>query len=162
MSTTTDDALVSELARDAVAVAAPAELPLFGAASRRYFDDPDAAETPTKGGDEMLGFGLEAAAILITPVALCVARAVVRFVTGEVARATKEESRALIHERVRRLFRRGGDERPEDADEPGLTDQQLVEVRRVAVEKATALGVPAERAGILADAMVGSLATAGA
>jgi hypothetical protein len=30
----------------------------------------------------------------------------------------------------------------------------------VAVEKAIALGVPADRAAILADAMVGSLATA--
>jgi hypothetical protein len=168
MSTMTDDALVGAVARDAIAVAAPQELPLFRAASRRYFDDPDVVERPRDGKDEVLGFGVETAAILLTPVALCVAKTVVSFVATEVARVTKEESRAVIQNRVRRLFRRGnGDGAADDAGEEAddveaLSDDQLVEVRRVAVEKATVLGLAPDKAQILADAVVGTLATADA
>lgn len=164
MSTTTEDALVSEVARAAIAEAAPQELPLFAAASRRYFDDPDVVERAGHGKDEMLGFGVETAAILLTPVALCVAKTVVSFVAAEVARVTKEESRAVIQSRVRRLFRREADGDEAEADEAveGLSDDQLLEVRRVAVEKATTLGLPPDKAAILADAVVGGLATADA
>jgi hypothetical protein len=162
MSTATDDGLVGELARYAVAIAAPQELPLFRATSRRYFEDPDVVERSTGGKDELLGFGIETAAILITPVALCVAKAVVTFVVAEVTRATKDESRAAIQSRVRRLFKRGDPEAKAGEDVDGLSDEQLVQVRRVAIEKATALGVAPDRAEILADAMVGTLATADA
>jgi hypothetical protein len=167
MSTVTDDALVSEVARDAIAVAAPEELPLFRAASRRYFDDPDVVERQGNGKDELLGFGVETAAILLTPVALCVAKTVISFVAAEVARVTKEESRAVIQDRVRRLFRRGNgaeanDEGEEAEEIEALNDGQLVQIRRVALEKATVLGLAPDKAEILADAVVGTLATADA
>ena len=162
MSTLTDDALVGELARDAVEAAAPQELPLFRAASRRFFDDPDGSVQEQQGKDELLGFGIETAAILITPVALCVARSVVRFVIAEVTRAAKDESSSAIQSRVRRLFRRGDGDEADEAEVEGLTDDQLVEVRRVALEKAAGFGLAPGQAEILADAMVGSLATAGA
>lgn len=159
------DELVAELARGAIATAAPHELPLFPAASRRFFADPEGAVDPARGRDEVLGFGIEAAAVLITPVALTVAKDVIRFLVDEVARTAKEESRSAIESRVRRLFRRGEaddarDDR-EDAAQP-LSREQLGEVRRIAVEKASVLRLPREQAELLADAMVGRLATAAA
>ena len=71
-----DDALVADLARAVVEQTAPEELPLFRATSEAYFDDPDVAER-SGCGDEMLGFGVDAALVLVTPVALSVARDVV-------------------------------------------------------------------------------------
>jgi transglutaminase-like putative cysteine protease len=155
------DELVAELAREAVATAAPQELPLFRAASRRYFEDPDGATRGTRGGDEVLGFGIEGAAILITPVALNIAKDVIRFLVDEITRTAKDEARPAIEGRVRRLFRRGREAEPEPEEAPdALSDDQLGEVRRIALEKASLLQLPREQAELLADAMVGSLATA--
>lgn len=160
------DELVAELARGAIATTAPHELPLFPASSRRFFADPQGALNTARGRDEVLGFGIEAAAVLITPVALTVAKDVIRFLVDEVARTAKEESRSAIESRVRRLFRRGegGDDARDDREEAAqpLSREQLSEVRRIAVEKASTLRLPREQAELLADAMVGRLATAAA
>nr|MBA2614929.1 hypothetical protein [Actinomycetota bacterium] len=52
----------------------------------------------------MLGFGVDMALAMLTPVALVVAKDVVTFVTAEVSRVAKEESRPVIAQRVRALF----------------------------------------------------------
>jgi len=113
----------------------------------------------------MLGFGVDLALTMLTPIALVVAKDVVTFVTAEVGRAAKEESRPLIAQRVRALFRRGKPEEgePEAPDEEPieLTDEQLHEVHRIALEKAKQLKLSADKAELLADSLVGELATHG-
>ena len=64
-----NDDLVAALARATVERAAPEELPLFRATSEAYLRDPASVEGG-KSRDELLGFGVEAAAMLVTPVAL--------------------------------------------------------------------------------------------
>jgi hypothetical protein len=68
---------------------------------------------------------------------------------------------------VRKLFRRDDDAEdaatttPPAPDESAeLTDEQLEEVRRLAIQKAKQLKLPKEKAELLADSLVGSLATA--
>jgi hypothetical protein len=58
---------------------------------------------------------------------------------------------------VRSLFRKFQPGDRAVAPVPGLTRQQLAEVRSLAFEKATALGIREARAQLLADATVGSL-----
>ena len=157
-----DDELVAEVARDLVAKTAPHELPLFRATSEEYFKDPERALSPPEAKDETLGFGVGIALAMITPVALEVVKSVIAFVSAEVGKTAKEESEPLIRNAVRRLFRRGKDPAEASGPQPatiGLNEEQLAEVRRVALEKAEQLKLAKDKAELLADALVGELAT---
>ena len=101
--TRVDDERVTALARAAVERAAPEELPLFRATSEAYLNDPAALEQ--RGGrDEMLGFGVEAAAVLVTPVALSVARDVLAFLAEQVRRVARKEGEGAIDALVDRVL----------------------------------------------------------
>jgi hypothetical protein len=155
---TDEDEAAAALARRAVAETAPEELPLFRATSQAYFDDPERALSARGGRDEMLGFGVEAAVVLVTPVALDVAKTVVAFVVARVRAIVEREAGAVIDrtaEGVLARFRGGGEPAGEAA--PELSKQQLAEVRQLAYERALALDLPDAKAGLLADALVGSL-----
>ena len=76
LSQTDERAIVEALARVAVDDAAPEEGPLFGPMADAYYDPRRGTPSGSKS-DEMLGFGVDAAAavVLVTPVALEVAMA---------------------------------------------------------------------------------------
>jgi hypothetical protein len=159
-----DDVLVAELARSAVSQAAPEELPLFRATSEAYFENPDALAAQ-RSGDEMLGFGVDTALVLITPVALAVSREVLGFLVEQLRAQAQEHGKEAIDRLVARLLRRDGKrtETPAaapDEEPPELTEEQLEEVRAIALEKARQLKLAPEKAELLADSLVGSLATA--
>jgi hypothetical protein len=156
----TPDDLVAELARATVERAAPEELPLFAPMSQAYLADPKALE-PGKGRDEMLGFGVEAAAMLVTPVALQVARDVLGFLHEQLRERAREHGEGAIDRIIARLVGKK-DEAVLAAAEPvaELTDAQLEQVRALAFEKARSLKLSDARAELLADSLVGSLATA--
>jgi hypothetical protein len=157
-----DDALVAALARASVERAAPEELPLFRATSEAYFDDPSTLERP-KSRDDMLGFGVDGSVMLVTPVALAVAKDVIEFIGTQLrARAEKEGEGAIDHV-LNRLLRRDDEPAatPAARTEPAeLTDEQLEQVRTLALEKAKQLKLSDAKAELLAESLVGSLATA--
>lgn len=152
-----NDDLVAALARATVERAAPEELPLFRATSEAYLRDP-ASLGSGKSRDEMLGFGVEAAAMLVTPVALQVARDVLGFLHEQLRERAREHGEGAIDRLLARLV--GKDEPEEGAEPVELSDEELERVRAVALEKARALKLSDERATLLADSLVGSLATA--
>lgn len=156
----TPDDLVAELARATVARAAPEELPLFAPMSEAYLADPKALE-PGKGRDEMLGFGVDAAVLLVTPVALQVARDVLGFLHEQLRERAREHGEGAVDRIVARLV--GKQDAAAEAETeavPELTDAQLEQVRALAFEKARSLKLSDARAELLADSLVGSLATA--
>ena len=162
---TIDDELVAELAREAVAKTAPQELPLFRATKEAYFRDPEGTLRAQKAKDEMLGFGLETAVTLLAPVALAVGKDVIQYLAAQAGQAAKDEGGPRVQRLVRRMFGKADGAEPageavaEDPETPTLTREQLEEVRRIAVEKARQLNVDDAQAELLADAMVGGLAT---
>jgi hypothetical protein len=170
MSTMTDDELAVVLARSAVERAAPEEMVIFPAASEAFLEGQDPSKKTR--GDPMLGFGVESAVILLTPVALTVAKDVLGFVRAQLKKQAEEHGDEAFDWLVTKLFRRGDDEEKPGADavpaEPPpavvdaaeLTDEQLEEVRKLAIEKAKQLKLPKDKAELLADSLVGSLATA--
>jgi hypothetical protein len=155
----TPDDLVAELARATVEKAAPEELPLFTPMSEAYFADPSALDGG-KRRDEMLGFGVDAAVMLVTPVALQVARDVLGFLHEQLRERAREQGEGAIDRIIARLVGKKKDEEPAEEAVPELTDAQLEQVRALAVEKARSLKLSEERAELLADSLVGSLATA--
>ena len=154
-----DDALVEALARSAVEQVAPEELPLFRATSEAYFADPSSLEQG-RSRDDMLGFGVDAALVLVSPVALQVAKEVIGFVVAQFREAAAEEGEGAIKRLVARLVHRDEDKEKDDGPVPELTDQQLEQVRTLALEKARSLRLSDTKATLLADSLVGSLATA--
>jgi hypothetical protein len=158
VSAAESDALVAALARATVEKAAPEELPLFRATSEAYFEDPRALER-SGGKDEMLGFGVDAAMVLMTPVVLQVAKDVIGFLGEQLRERAREQGEGAIDRVIARLVNRnGGEGEAEPVEE--LTDEQLEQVRALAIKKGRALKLSDERATLLADSLVGSLATA--
>jgi hypothetical protein len=163
MSTVTDDELAVALARSAVERAAPEEMVIFPAASEAFLEGDDPSKKTR--GDPMLGFGVESAVVLLTPVALTVAKDVLGYLREQLKKQADEHGDDAFDWLVRKIFRRGDgdkkDEAPAVAAEPAeLTDEQLEEVRKLAIEKAKQLKLPKDKAELLADSIVGSLATA--
>jgi hypothetical protein len=158
VSAAESDALVAALARATVEKAAPEELPLFRATSEAYFEDPQALER-SGGKDEMLGFGVDAAMVLMTPVVLQVAKDVIGFLGEQLRERAREQGEGAIDRVIARLVNRnGGEGEAEPVEE--LTDEQLEQVHALAIKKGRALKLSDERATLLADSLVGSLATA--
>jgi len=160
MSDIVEDRFIAEIARDQVEHIAPQEAPIFPILSEAYFQDPDKM-LETQGKDEMLGFGVEAGAVLLTPVVMTVTREVVEFVAGVVMTSVQTQSSGLINEFVKKMFmkfRREGEAKGETLPPP-LTREQIGRVREIALEKARQLQLPPNQAGLLADSLVGSLAT---
>ncbi|MGH3071588.1 MAG: hypothetical protein ACRDNB_04860 [Gaiellaceae bacterium] len=155
----TPDDLVAELARATVERAAPEELPLFGPISEAYQKDPKALESG-RARDEMLGFGAEAAVMLVTPVALQVARDVLGFLHEQLRERAREHGEGAIDRIIARLVGMKTGAAPAAEPVPELSDAQLEQVRALAFEKARTLKLSEERAELLADSLVGSLATA--
>ena len=173
--------MVLALARSTVTEVAPEELPLFEPTSEAYFD------ASRRGGgtatDEMLGFGVDAAAaaVLVTPVALEAARSVISYLVGELSSALKDEAGPRIREIVKRVLG-GGDaakqEQPDTPDTTGepeppkttdpkpmppeaatapLTPAQLDELHKVALKTAERMGMEKAKASVVADAIVGAI-----
>jgi hypothetical protein len=168
MSTITDDELAVALARSAVERAAPEELVIFPAASEAFLEGDDPSKRTR--GDPMLGFGVESAVVLLTPVALTVAKDVLGFLRAQLKKQAEEHGDEAFDWLVKKIFRRGDDKTgsepapapppPDVAQAAELTDEQLEEVRKLAIEKAKQLKLPKDKAELLADSLVGSLATA--
>lgn len=171
MSTTSDEELVVALARATVERAAPEELVLFPAASEAYLQGRDPAKATR--GDPMLGFGVDAAVVLLTPVALSVAKDVLGFLRVQFGKHAAKHAEEGIDWLVARLLGRDDDAaaaEPAAGDggaaaepvppPPELTDEQLAQVHELALQKAKQLKLPAAKAQLLADSLVGSLATA--
>ncbi len=163
MTDPTERDLIAELSRLVLSDVAPQELPLFPSTSAAHFAQPEPSRR-TGPKDETLGFGIDVT--LLTPAVLAVVTPVVRFLLDAVADSTKEEASASVARFVRRLFRRdkaGADpdaEVPEEAEAGGLSPEQVLRARDLALGRALQLGVPEGTAQLLADSIAGSLVAA--
>jgi hypothetical protein len=154
----TIDPQLAALARSVVAQVAPQELPMFKAVSKAYAQDPErVARADSK--DEMLGFGILAAAPLLTPIVISVAEYVLRFVGSELLKAAKNEGSGAIGKAVHRFaVKVTGEAEGSPPAMPRLTPEQLTEIRAVAVQRAVALKLSTDKAEQLADSLVATLA----
>ena len=150
---------VSAVARDLIIELAPQEKALFNSISEAYFKNPEKTLAEQRARDEMLGFGAAETITLLTPILLSVSSDVIRFLFAEAHKAMQSESSNLIGEAVKSWF--GKFHKPEDKKAPPpLTPDQLEQVRKIALRKAKELKLSEKNTKLLADAIVGSLATA--
>ena len=141
-----------ELVRNVVADAGPEELPLIAALDELSDAQVTHRLLRRKRRRDPLGFGLDEAVALITPI-------VWTAVQETVNRITDSATDSLLP-RIRDAFRRLL-HRPElPAPLPRFDERQLAEVHRRILEKASAAGMAPKRATILADGVVARLALA--
>ncbi len=153
MPDTTHEQLVTEIARDLVAQAAPQELFLFQETSEAYFKNPGKMLKGLSGKDEPLGFGLVeiGSAILMSPIVLAVVDEATKALAEEVTEA------GFVKKLIRKLFHRS--EERKNAP-PQLTQEQMEQVRKQAFDSARQFNLPESQAALLADALIGRLALA--
>lgn len=152
-----------EAARAAVQVVAPEEMPLFDATVRAW-------RRRGRGSDDMLGFGIGGVEPVITPAALAAASTVAGFLARTVVDAARDETSTVLRVRVRGVVRRlfGCRAPAGPAADPhasvsttGIAPAELARIREVTLARLLAAGLPAERAALVADAVIGALVTAG-
>lgn len=152
--------LITELAALVLEQTAPEELAILDDTAQEYFADPQATLDPRRR-DEPLGFGIDIA--LLGPYVLAIATPVITYLGSLVAQGMQEAAKPLVADLVRHLFRRpGSGATPITASASSglaLTPEQGRWIRDTTHERARALGLPDAQAGLLADAVVGSLVT---
>ena len=144
---------IDVLARQAVADVSPAELPLFRATAARYHQDPVGTLSVKTRSDQALGFGAEAAVVLVTPFALDLVRRLFASLVEKVGDGVTD----TLAERVLAWF--GASDRASPPPEaPALSAETLALVAETTRDEATQLALPTDQAERLADAVVAALA----
>ncbi|MFC6082499.1 hypothetical protein [Sphaerisporangium aureirubrum] len=158
MRAVADQDLVRQVARDVVAVTAPEELPLVRPMADEFFRG---GRGPARGKEDLLGFGVDTAVVLLTPVVLPVIAFVLDALGERLAEAAVDRGAEQARRVLRAVLRRGTAAELAAAGDPApLTGAQLDTVRATAYEKACQLGLEAPKADLLADAVRGALSGA--
>ncbi len=159
MARVADEQLVSALGRMVVTEVSPHELMEFEAISQSYFRNPQFVVPAKTRKDGSVGLAMMGTLSYLSPLILAVANEIViQFFADKLQSSFAHRSKSLWA-RLRHSFR-SSESGPADTSTHQrlpLRPDQLVEVRRVAFEKARQLNLPEAQATILADAMVGSL-----
>jgi hypothetical protein len=154
------DRLTEALARQVIGEVAPEELPLFDPVCSAWFATRRSGRRQRRRQEDPLGFGPETAATILAPAVLAVCGEVARHLAGEVERSIAGRISKLVGRAVGWLLARP--RTPSKAAPPAeLTRDQLVRVRQLAFERGLEVGLPRERASVLADAIAGSLVLTG-
>jgi len=149
---------IVDVARDVIRQLAPEELVVFDSVAEAWLDD--RGRRPGKSPGASIGFGVEE--VLLTELMFPIIAAAVGEVLGNVA-----------EERIRRRVKRRAERRAaaaavqpsgtgppksgESAARAVLTGQQAQALRDACERQARTLGMPAARAKVLANAVLGSL-----
>jgi hypothetical protein len=153
-----EDELTRALTARVLQGVAPEELPFLDDVLNEFGRDPDAV-LRKKSREEALGFGLELQ--LVAPYVVAAAGAAVHFLLSTLVDVLKDESRARIIEVVHGwISGKRGSVADSGADVVALSSEQARRVRNVALVKATDLGLPEDRAALLADAIIGAVVMA--
>lgn len=159
MTQSTQTELVGDLAHDLVAQIAPQELPLFRPIREAYFKDPEKTLQCHTAKDEMFGFGVADAAMLITPIVLGVVTEVVKYIGEQLLQTIKQEGATLTTETLKKLFKKF--RTPADENEVLLlSTAQIATVHRLALEQGLQLKLSEAEANKLAASIADSLTAA--
>lgn len=143
--------LIEDAAHLVVRRIAPGEEELFALVAEAFRRSPERLLKARGRADEMLGFGIDTTVVLITPVVLAAIGDVVKYLALEAAAAIGARSR------LRRLL--GRREKPAVVAAVTLDTAQRARVREIVLDKCRQAGLEAERADLVADAVVGVLSS---
>jgi hypothetical protein len=149
------DELNFELARAAVAQLAPAELPVLDGLGLDFIE---AASAP-RAGDGALGFDVQQLtfAVVASQCAVASGAVIMKFFESLASESATSAAKGIANAlKKRRGAPTTGGPR---AAAPRLDPGQLAAVRKTAFDKAQQSGLSEAQAGLMADALIGSLST---
>jgi hypothetical protein len=147
--------LISDVAREVLFEIAPQEMPIFPAASRAYFADPQSALKQAQPKDDVLGFGVDALAVVVTPAVLYVLSKVFELLTGVAKKAIEDGLAKEISEVIRAMFKKFHSSRSEIPSV--LTREHIGLIHSNVLQAAKKLRLPAQQAQALANAVTAQL-----
>lgn len=150
------DQLIRDITREVLAQIAPQELPLLRHISEAYFKDPDKTLKGQASKDEMLGFGVPEGVVFITPIVLAVVTDVLKYIGEHVLNLQMIVTAATI-DILKQILPKFRPDKPDKGETPPLSAEQIAQIRRLIIEKATQLRLPQAKAEILANAIVVAL-----
>lgn len=150
-----EDALVAQLSRAALQEAAPEELDVFEQDAAGWLAG---THVPGRAEDDMVGFGMETAAVLLTPYVIAAAKAAVRYVAGILAESADAELRPTVTRWMQRLLghHAAGKEAADTTD--GLPLDVVARVKEETLRTCLDLGLDDTDAALVSDAVAGRLA----
>jgi hypothetical protein len=159
-----ENQLIAELSRRVVTEVAPEERRAFKPISEAYFKNPEKTLKGESGEDELIGFGIGEIALLLTPIILEIVKEVLKDVLKDSIKSSITKNAPTLLEKLKaflgQLF---GDDSPQSTSPQyvqlllPLNQEQLIQARQRAYEKAIQLGVDANKASLIADSVVTSL-----
>lgn len=165
---TTDRELIRDVSRKTLEQLAPQELGSLNAALKVFFNEPERALKPSRGSDDVLGFGVSADITpLLTPVTLLASTAAVA-ILREVGKGAVEVAKGVLQKqcedlasqwlkpRLKGIYKRELDSAAVDSLHL-LNADQFGELHEIVRDVALSLRVPMPLATRLADAVVGVL-----
>jgi len=158
MESTAGATLITEVGRDVLSKIAPEETPIFAAASKAYFADPAAALRQLRSKDNVLGFGLEAVAVAVTPVILVALSEMFEFLTRVAAKAVEDGLAKEIPDVISAMFRKFHSAKPQTPSV--LTREHIGLIHGNVLQAARRLRLPPDKAQSLADAVTAQLVLA--
>lgn len=147
--------IITVIARDILGKFSPKELPIFPEASRAYFVNPTAALRQFRSKDNVLGFGMDPLAVLLTPVVLHVLSEAYEFLAGIAEKAVEAALAKEIPELVRAMFKKyssSGKNAPS-----ALTKEQVGKVHSNILQAAKQLRLSEGKAKIIANAVTAQI-----
>lgn len=150
--------LIAGLAREAIEIVAPQELPFFRAYSEAFFRDPAKLLVEKSEKDDLLGFGMGEAIEVVTGPALALAAIALSFLTDAARDALKSKTEASIGALIDRVLKAVGkrsSEREVAQDWTWkVTPVEIKQLRELLLEDARRLKLSEPKAAQLADAVV--------
>jgi hypothetical protein len=156
--------LIAELSRRVVIEVAPEERRAFKPISEAYFKNPEKTLKGEVGKDELIGFGIGEIALLLTPIILEIVKEVLKDVLKDSIKSSITKTAPTLLEKLKAFLRQiFGDDPPQSTLPQSvqlllpLNQEQLIQARQRAYEKALQLGVDADKASLIADSVTASL-----
>ena len=149
---------LERMARLIVTRVAPDELSLYPAASRAFLANPAAMIGESNARDEVLALGGMTDIAMLTPYILAVSHVVLGFIGTDIVEPLVKEGAGAFRQKIKAIFKHPDPPSQATSLPSEFTQEQLAQVREVALEKARMMHLPKEKAELIADAAVGSLA----
>ena len=145
--------LVTWLSKEVVSEIAPDELDLYQDIEEEFFKNPNAfIEKDSKKKEKMLGFvGTGIGEQFLTMTVLPIVLGVIGYVGTAGIEALKKEASKALARKIEKKFAE------KESTDNHISKDKIGEIREYAFNKAKSLGMDVERAGILADSLIGKL-----
>lgn len=151
--------IIIDISLDVISHIAPEETSLFKANTQVFIGN--IGKRKRINQDESLGFGIGESVTLLTPIVISVTNEIVKSIYSQVGQSVKDKSMNFAKKTCKfflEIFNKNKKSKNINTAILTLTSEQLVVLRKIAIDKAKNLKLSDSKSELLADAIISSLA----